>query len=201
MIASAARKAIRFQHAFPRIVALRRKGQLLVGALHGVIALLVAGCAVGPNFVRPAAPDADRYVPGKARIAASRRSRHARGCCPALCQWRGRVRAVVVRFSSRARSMTWIRQAVDRNPTLQAAEAAIRVAQYNAAAQRGLFFPQLTGNSTSSNQYALQRRHGVWRSRIGAANPIYAGHPATGGVVCTGHLGCQRYVRWKTSTR
>jgi NodT family efflux transporter outer membrane factor (OMF) lipoprotein len=34
---------------------------------------------------------------------------------------------------------------------LQAAEAAIRVAQYNAQAQRGFFFPQVTGNSTSSD--------------------------------------------------
>ena len=44
-----------------------------------------------------------------------------------------------------------VRQSVDHNPNLQAAEAAIKVAQYNALAQRGLFFPQLTGNSTSSD--------------------------------------------------
>jgi len=45
-----------------------------------------------------------------------------------------------------------IKLSVEHNPTLQSAEAAIKVAQYNALAQRGLFFPQLTGNSTSSNQ-------------------------------------------------
>ena len=45
-----------------------------------------------------------------------------------------------------------VRQSVDHNPNLQAAEAAIRVAQYNALAQRGLFFPQVTGNSASSRQ-------------------------------------------------
>ena len=45
-----------------------------------------------------------------------------------------------------------VRQSVDHNPNLQAAEVAIRVAQYNALAQRGLFFPQVTGNSASSRQ-------------------------------------------------
>ena len=42
-----------------------------------------------------------------------------------------------------------VKQSVDHNPNLQAAEAAIKVAQYNALAQRGLFFPQVTGNSTA----------------------------------------------------
>ena len=45
-----------------------------------------------------------------------------------------------------------VKQSVEHNPTLQAAEAAIRVAQYNGQAQRGLFYPQLTGNSTTSKQ-------------------------------------------------
>jgi NodT family efflux transporter outer membrane factor (OMF) lipoprotein len=44
-----------------------------------------------------------------------------------------------------------VKQSVDHNLSLQAAEAAIKVAHYNAQAQRGLFFPQVTGNSTSSN--------------------------------------------------
>ena len=43
-----------------------------------------------------------------------------------------------------------IRDAVNHNPNLQAAEAAIKVANYNALAQRGLWAPQITGNSTTS---------------------------------------------------
>ncbi|MFX4489908.1 TolC family protein, partial [Acinetobacter baumannii] len=43
---------------------------------------------------------------------------------------------------------------VERSPNLQAAEAAIRVAFYNALAQRGLYFPQVSGNSTSSRLLA-----------------------------------------------
>jgi NodT family efflux transporter outer membrane factor (OMF) lipoprotein len=45
-----------------------------------------------------------------------------------------------------------IKQSVDRNPNLQAAEAAIKIAQYNALAQRGLFLPQISGGSASSKQ-------------------------------------------------
>ena len=44
-----------------------------------------------------------------------------------------------------------VRQSVDRNPNLQAAEAAIKVAQYNAQAQRGLYFPQISGNSNGAD--------------------------------------------------
>jgi NodT family efflux transporter outer membrane factor (OMF) lipoprotein len=44
-----------------------------------------------------------------------------------------------------------VRRSVDRNPNLQAAEAAIKVAQYNALAQRGLYFPQISANSTGSD--------------------------------------------------
>ena len=42
-----------------------------------------------------------------------------------------------------------MRESVNHNPNLQAAEAAIKIAHYNALAQRGLFFPQLTGNSAT----------------------------------------------------
>ncbi|WP_366112855.1 efflux transporter outer membrane subunit [Bradyrhizobium sp.] len=45
-----------------------------------------------------------------------------------------------------------IRLSIDHNPTLQSAEAAIRVANYNALAQRGFFFPQASANYTPSQQ-------------------------------------------------
>ena len=44
------------------------------------------------------------------------------------------------------------REALERNPTLEAADAAIRVAQYNADAATGVFLPQVTLNSNSSYQ-------------------------------------------------
>ena len=45
-----------------------------------------------------------------------------------------------------------IQEAIDRNPTLEAADAAIRVAQFNTDAATGTFLPQITLNSNSSYQ-------------------------------------------------
>ena len=105
---------------------------------------VISGC-VGPNFVPPPAPDVDTYLPGK------------------LASPGGGPRVAGQRFISGADvSARWwaafqseplnnlIRDSVEHNPSLQSAEAAIRVAQFNAQAQRGAWAPQLTGNSTSS---------------------------------------------------
>lgn len=115
-----------------------------------ILALAVSGCAVGPNFVRPPAPEVDGYLRGKLaspspgtdapRVA----GQHFVSGAEVSARWWSA-------FQSRPLN-DLIRQSVDHNPNLQSAEKAIKVAQYNAQAQRGLFFPQLSGNSTSSGQ-------------------------------------------------
>ena len=115
-----------------------------------MLALALAGCAVGPNFVPPAAPDVGGYVrgglaspdpgPGGPRVA----GQHFVSGAQVSARWWSA-------FHSRALD-DLVKQSVDHNPNLQAAEAAIRVAQYNAQAQRGLFLPQVGGNSISSKQ-------------------------------------------------
>jgi NodT family efflux transporter outer membrane factor (OMF) lipoprotein len=45
-----------------------------------------------------------------------------------------------------------IRMSVEHNPSLQSAEAAIKVANFNALAQRGLFFPQVSANYNATDQ-------------------------------------------------
>lgn len=115
------------------------KGALVTGLL-GAVALSAAGCAVGPNFKPAAAPDADRYLPGK--LASPGGQHFATGADVSARWWSA--------FHSTPLD-NLIKQAVEHNPTLQAAEDAIKIAQYNAAAQRGLFFPQITGGSTSSD--------------------------------------------------
>ncbi len=112
-----------------------------------VVTVLVSGC-VGPNFVPAAVPDADGYLPGKlaspspdrseARIA----SQHFVTGADVSARWWSA-------FRSRALN-DLIKQSVDHNPSLQTAEAAIKIAYYNSLAQRGLFFPQVAGSSTSS---------------------------------------------------
>jgi NodT family efflux transporter outer membrane factor (OMF) lipoprotein len=126
-----------------------RKRRAVAGtAMAAILSLAVAGCAVGPNFRPAAEPEVEGYVPGK---------------LASPDPGRGGPRVAGQHFVSGAEiSARWwsafkspllnelIKQSVDHNPNLQAVEAAIKIAQYNARAQRGLFFPQVTGNSTSS---------------------------------------------------
>jgi NodT family efflux transporter outer membrane factor (OMF) lipoprotein len=119
------------------------------GMLAGILALAISGCAVGPNFAPPPAPDVDGYVRGKLaspnpgsggpRVA----GQHFVTGAEVSARWWTAFKSPLLN--------ELVKRAVDHNPNLQAAEAAIKVAHYNAQAQRGLFFPQVTGNSTSSD--------------------------------------------------
>ena len=115
-------------------------------------ALLLSSCAVGPNFSSPPAPDVDRYSPEKlaspnAAPGAPRiKPQHfVSGADVSTLWWTA--------FRSRPLNEL-IRLSVEHNPNLQAAEAAIKVAQFNALAQRGFFFPQIGANYTPSAQQA-----------------------------------------------
>src|ERR1700733_5832609 len=114
-----------------------------------ILIAAVSGCAVGPNFNPPAVPDVNGYVPGKLASPAPERDgprvagQHFVTGEDVSARW-------WAAFKSRPLNEL-VRQSVDHNPNLQAAEAAIKLAQYNAQAQRGLFFPQVTGNSTSAD--------------------------------------------------
>jgi NodT family efflux transporter outer membrane factor (OMF) lipoprotein len=120
------------------------------GALASVFALAVSGCAVGPNFTSPAAPDVNRYTPEKTSSpnpgpgAPSVPSQHFISGADVSARWWAAFRSQPLN--------QLIRMSVDHNPSLQSAEAAIRVAQFNALAQRGAFFPQLGANYTPSDQ-------------------------------------------------
>ncbi|WP_024512305.1 efflux transporter outer membrane subunit [Bradyrhizobium sp. ARR65] len=121
-----------------------------------VLALATSGC-VGPNFVPPAAPAVDGYLPGK---LASPGPTPSAPKVPAQHFVTGE--AVSARWWAAFRSQPLndlIRDAVNHSPTLQSAEAAIKIAQFNAEAQRGLWSPQVTGNSMS--QQILQSNAGT----------------------------------------
>jgi NodT family efflux transporter outer membrane factor (OMF) lipoprotein len=125
----------------------RGRRALICAAGATMLSAALSGCAVGPTFQSPAAPDVNGYVPGKLASPAADRSgprvagQHFVNGADVSARW-------WAAFKSQPLN-DLIKQSVDHNPNLQAAEAAIRNAQYNALAQRGLFFPQLSGDSTS----------------------------------------------------
>ena len=113
-------------------------------------ALMLASCAVGPNFSPPPAPDVAGYTPEKLQSP---------GSDPAGPRVTGQRFVngadIPTRWWATFRSQPLnelIKMSVEHNPTLQSAEASIRIAQYNALAQRGLFFPQIGANYSPSEQ-------------------------------------------------
>ncbi|WP_426616197.1 efflux transporter outer membrane subunit [Bradyrhizobium sp. McL0616] len=118
--------------------------------LASATSLWLAGCAVGPNFETPPAPSVSRFTPEP--LASPRtdadgprvpRQQFVNGADIPARWWAA--------FRSKPLNEL-IRLSVEQNPTLQSAEAAIRVANFNALAQRGLFFPQVGVNYTPSDQ-------------------------------------------------
>src|SRR5260370_11387755 len=117
--------------------------------LLGVIVASITGCAVGPNFNPAAVPDVDGYVPGRLsspnpgpggpRVA----GQHFVTGAEVSARWWSAFKSPPLH--------ELIKQSVDHNTNLQAAEAAIKIAQYNVLSQRALFFPQLPVHSTSSD--------------------------------------------------
>jgi NodT family efflux transporter outer membrane factor (OMF) lipoprotein len=119
----------------------------LVGA---ALLLLSAGCAVGPNFKKPAPPDvadftshpleATTAVPGAVGGDAQR---FAKGTDISEEWW--------TLFHSTALNEL-IDQSLKNNPDLKAARAALSVARENVLAQRGVYYPAVAASFGASRQ-------------------------------------------------
>lgn len=114
-----------------------------------VSVILLAGCAVGPDYRRPVLPSSATYTAE---------------ALPAQTASTDAVAGVAQRFVQTNISSRWwtvfqceklnvvIAQALRANPTIPAAEAALRAAQENVQAQRGAYLPQVGANLSSSRQ-------------------------------------------------
>lgn len=105
-----------------------------------IAVLLATACVVGPNFHRPTAPDVKSY---RARPLALEDQRFVDGAEVPLQWWE--------LFHS-APLNTLVQRSLAANPNIDAARAALRVAQESAAAQRGSFWPQVSATLTPTRQ-------------------------------------------------
>jgi NodT family efflux transporter outer membrane factor (OMF) lipoprotein len=111
--------------------------------------LCVAGCAVGPNFKKPAAPDVSDYTAAPlshtaaANVAGGQEQRFAKGADIAADWW--------TLFHSKPLN-DLIEQSLASNPDLKAAHAALLVARENVLAQRGAYYPSVAANFSASRQ-------------------------------------------------
>src|SRR5437016_8820947 len=113
-------------------------------------ALLLTGCAVGPDFATPAAPDVPGYTPEPlgSRTAAAKtaggEAQHLVSDLDLPGQW-------WTLFHSKALN-SLVETALAANPDLQAAQAALRVAKENLYAQQGALLPAVDANFSAIRQ-------------------------------------------------
>ena len=112
--------------------------------------LLLAGCAVGPDFHRPAPPAADRLTP-EPLPAETAAADVPGGAAQRFVADRDIPGQWWTLFGSEPLNAL-IAQALSANADLAAAQAALRVAQENIAAQRGAFWPSIDANFSPSRQ-------------------------------------------------
>jgi NodT family efflux transporter outer membrane factor (OMF) lipoprotein len=112
-------------------------------------AALMAGCAAGPDFVRPAAPAAQRYTAEP--LAPETAAAPAGGAAQRFVEGQGVPDRWWTSFGSDALNQL-VDAALAANPDLQAAEAALRAARESAAAQRGAYFPSADLHLTPTRQ-------------------------------------------------
>ena len=112
--------------------------------------LACAGCAVGPDFKRPAAPDVEEYsahplsaTVAAANVAGGEAQRFAKGQDISADWW-------TLYHSAPLNEL--IDHSLANNHDLKAAQAALSVARENVLAQRGGYYPSVTASFSATRQ-------------------------------------------------
>src|SRR6516164_3612077 len=115
--------------------------------------LLIAGCAVGPNFKKPPAPNVSVYTPTPLSTTSSTvnapggEAQHFRNIDIPSEWW--------ALFHSKALN-DLIERSLKANYDIKAAQAALKVARENVLAQKGAFYPSVTGSFSASRNKTSQ---------------------------------------------
>jgi NodT family efflux transporter outer membrane factor (OMF) lipoprotein len=139
-----------------RVIGKRARAAAPAGAT--VAALVLGGCAVGPNFQRPTAPAAPAYLPSGELRPLGRAAAEAQRRAPAAGPYAQRIR-----LGGSVESNWWalfdspeldelIRHALADNLSLAAAKATLAQAEEVVAAQTGRLFPQVGFQASSGRQ-------------------------------------------------
>jgi NodT family efflux transporter outer membrane factor (OMF) lipoprotein len=112
----------------------------------GLAAALLSGC-VGPNFHRPAAPTVDRYTIEP--LAATAAAPGVAGAAQRFLSQQDVPRNWWTLFGSDELDAL-VNDALRTNPEVASAQAALRQAMENTAAQRGSYFPTVQGSMDAS---------------------------------------------------
>jgi NodT family efflux transporter outer membrane factor (OMF) lipoprotein len=116
-------------------------------ALAAAVAVLLGGCAVGPDFVRPEAPSVGQYTHGKEPDGTIAAGGQAQRFSPGA-----RIAGDWWRLFNSPKLDAVIRDAIVNNPNLQAAQASLRQSQDNLQAGYGVFYPQVNAGFGATRQ-------------------------------------------------
>jgi NodT family efflux transporter outer membrane factor (OMF) lipoprotein len=112
------------------------------------LAMLVTGCAVGPDFVKPTAPEVQEYTAtplsptvSSPNLAGGEAQRFTNGGSISADWW--------TLFHSKPLNEL-IEESLANNHDLKAAQAALLVAQENVLSQRGAYYPSVTGGLSAA---------------------------------------------------
>lgn len=141
--------------------------------LASVLAVIgCSGCAVGPDFHRPSPPAVERYT--REPLSATSKTSGVAGAAQHFdsgakieLQW-------WTVFASPALN-DLVDRAFKHNPNIESAQAALRQAQENTAAQRGFYFPTLQANYSPSRQ---KNAVGTISPTLTSGEPLYTLHTA-----------------------
>jgi NodT family efflux transporter outer membrane factor (OMF) lipoprotein len=110
--------------------------------------LFTAGCAVGPRFKRPPAPDVGGYTPAPISTTSST-SNVGGGEAQQFVEGHDIPGEWWTLFHSKPLN-DLIERSLKANPDLKAAQAALIVARENVLAQRGAYYPSVSGGFSAS---------------------------------------------------
>jgi NodT family efflux transporter outer membrane factor (OMF) lipoprotein len=122
-----------------------------VVAVWAATAMLVSGCAVGPDFEHPPPPEVTRYTPEPLAPRTTATAGVQDGQAQHFINGRDLPGEWWRLFGSRPLN-SLVQKSLIANPNLQAAQAALRQAQELVAAQKGKFFPSADASFTPTRQ-------------------------------------------------
>lgn len=105
-----------------------------------IACLLLSGCAVGPDFHRPATPNVKRFTANPISIE----DQHMVAGADVPAQWWELLHSAPLN--------ALVQRALAANPNIDAARAALVAAQESVAAQRGAFWPQIAASYIPARQ-------------------------------------------------
>ena len=111
--------------------------------------LPLGGCAVGPNFKKPPAPDVSGYTPAPVSTTSSSPNA-AGGDAQQFLQGRGIPGEWWTLFHSKPLN-DLIERSLKVNPDLKSAQAALLVARENTLAQSGAYYPSVSAGFSASH--------------------------------------------------